>query len=310
VGALIDLNDANPTLAQIEANLSVVGQVATAAAVDAAAETNTLSALVVSKAVAAVDPVSGFAVADGSNTGITTDIPGTTRIRVATDLFAIVAIGAVQAQFGVTVTAYKSATGTATLSLADINGILANRINATPGSASIQELKEWETLLSYIATGLNGNVSSAYASTSDFTQFGSAGAAVQTRNASYPLASIGQLTGGLSSLLGAPPCGSIGTPAVTAVTNSSYSANLSASGTIIVWGTGFSSGGGNSIRLTPSAGILPPLNLGATTGGYFWNLSGDQINASLPSGVPAGQWLVSVTNSCGATSAGFAVNLH
>ncbi len=180
---------------------------------------------------------------------------------------------------------------------------------AAPAGMGIQELKEWTALLSYLQAGLKGNISSAYASSSDFTRFGSAGAAVQTRNASYPLASIGQFTGTLSTLLGAPPCASIGTPVVSLVTNATYGANLPAAGTIIVWGTGFSPGGGNAIHLT-RVGATDSLTLDANTGNYFWNLSANQINATLVSGMAPGQWLISVRNSCGATSADFAVTLQ
>ena len=55
-------------------------------------------------------------------------------------------------------------------------------------------------LLSYVATGLHGSINSDYASTTNFVQFGSFGAAVQTRNSTYPLASIGQLMGTLGGL--------------------------------------------------------------------------------------------------------------
>ena len=64
-GAMVKLNDVNPTNAQIMANLGALGQVAGAAA----AGTTTLSALVVSKAIAAIDTVAGFASSDGANTG-------------------------------------------------------------------------------------------------------------------------------------------------------------------------------------------------------------------------------------------------
>ena len=59
-------------------------------------------------------------------------------------------------------------------------------------------------LLSYLGKGLGGSISSEYASTANFTQFGIFGAAVQIRNASYPLASIGQFIGTLSTLQAAP----------------------------------------------------------------------------------------------------------
>src|SRR5207253_2704221 len=128
---------------------------------------------------------------------------------------------------------YKSATGATALSGADLTGILANRISSAPATAAVQELKAWMALLSYLGTGLRGIITSAYASTSDFTQFGGFGTAVQTRNASYPIVGIAQLTGTLTGLQGAPPCTASATPIVGAVTNESYGDHLSASGTII-----------------------------------------------------------------------------
>ena len=55
-------------------------------------------------------------------------------------------------------------------------------------------------LLSYVTTGLGGSISSDYASTTNFTQFGSFGAAVRTRDANYPIANIGQLMTTLGGL--------------------------------------------------------------------------------------------------------------
>ncbi len=188
-------------------------------------------------------------------------------------------------------------------------GLLANRINAAPAGTGIQELKEWMALLSYLQSGLKGNIPSAYASTSDFTQFSSAGAAVLTRNASYPLANIAQLSGALSSLLGVPPRALNGTPVVTSVTTGSYATNLSATGTIVVWGFGFTPGGGNSIQMT-RVGATDSVTLSASTGNYFWNLSANQINAALPSGMAAGQWLLSIKDACGATSGTTSVTLQ
>ena len=177
---------------------------AAAAAADSAAGTATLSALVVSKAVAAIDTVAGFAPGDAACTGSAADLPGTSRVRLAADLYTILLLGAVQSQFGVAITAYKSATGTTTLSGADLAGVLGNRINAAPASSGVQELKEWMALLSYVGTGLGGSITSDYASTANFTQFSTFGAAIQTRNATYPIASIGQFIGTLASLQGAP----------------------------------------------------------------------------------------------------------
>ena len=59
-------------------------------------------------------------------------------------------------------------------------------------------------LLSYLGAGLGGHITSSYASSSNFTQFSGFGAAVRTRNATYPLASLGQLLTTLGGLKGAP----------------------------------------------------------------------------------------------------------
>jgi 2',3'-cyclic-nucleotide 2'-phosphodiesterase (5'-nucleotidase family) len=199
-GAMVRLNDAAPSAA----NLGALGQVAAAAAADSAQHTKSVSALIVSKAVAAVATVSGFSPADAANVGAAAPLDGTARVRVAVDLFAVLLLGAVESQFGVAITPFQSATGPATLSSADLPGILANRIDASPATAGVQELKEWMALLSYLETGLNGTVSPAYASTPDFTQFATFGPAVQIRNATYPLASIGQFLATASSLQSGP----------------------------------------------------------------------------------------------------------
>lgn len=306
-GALVKLNDPSPTTAQIFANLGVLGETGLAAFADSIAGTHTLSSLVVSKAVAAIDTVSAFDPADSANIGPTVDLTASSRARAATDLFGVLALGAVQAQFGVNVIVYKSATGATTLSGADLSGILANRINAAPAGPGIQELKAWTALLSYIGTGLKGSVPAAYASSSDFTQVSTFGTAVQTRSASYPLAGIGQFVGTVAGLKGTPVCGPAA-PVIAAVTNGAYGASLSSPGSIIVWGTGFTPGGGNSIRLSP--GPLYSIPLDITTGAYFWDLSGNQINAAVTSRLFPGQWTVTVKNACGVTSAAFPISIQ
>jgi 2',3'-cyclic-nucleotide 2'-phosphodiesterase (5'-nucleotidase family) len=198
--AMVALNDASPGPSQIATNLGVLGQVAVAAA----AGTSTVTALVVSKAVAAVDSVAGFSPGDGANLGVPTALADGTRIRAAVDFYAVLLIGAVQSQFGVAITPYQAATGTEVLSSANLAAILGNRIDAAPGSAGVQELKEWMALLSYETTGLGGVIGTLYASTGNFSQFPSFGAAVQNRNAGYPLASIGQMAGTLAALAAAP----------------------------------------------------------------------------------------------------------
>jgi hypothetical protein len=309
-GALVELNDPAPTADQIAANLTVLGEVANEALADARAGTNTLSALISSKAVAAINTVSAFATADGANTGTVTDLTGSSRVRVASDVFALLALGPVESQLGTTITVYKSATGSATLSGSDTAGLLANRIMATPTSSSPQELKQWMALLTYLTGGLKGSITSAYSSTPDFTEFNTFGAAVQTRNASYPLAAIAQLNATLAGLQGsAAACTSTAKPTVAAVTSANYGAALSAGGTIIVWGTGFSPVGGNSIRLTPAA-AGSPVTLNISSGTYFWDLSQYQINLNLGNATTPGQWTLTAQNACGATSAGFPVTLQ
>jgi ribonuclease Z len=120
-------------------------------------------------------------------------------------------------------------------------------------------------------------------------------------------------------------CGSPNTPAITAVTGPDYSNTLSASGTVIVWGTGFSSAGGNSLIFT-KAPLAPPAGGGsgpggpgnsaaptvfdASTGLNFWNASTSQINAALGGLIAAGQWNVVVKNACGVTSPTFSVTIR
>lgn len=306
-GALVRLNDAKPSPGQIAANLATVAQVGTAAAIDAFAGGITLNTLVVSKAIAAIDTISSFAPSDVSNTGTATELSSTARVRVVTDLYALLLLGAVEGQFGTRITAYKSPTGLVILSGADLSGLLANRVNAAPGGPGVQELKEWQALLSYFGTGLKGSITTTYASTPNFTQFPTFGAAVKTRNASYPLAGIGQFVGTLSGLQGAPLCSA--SPAIGAITNAEYGDRISSSGTIIVWGTGFFPGGGNSITLTGPL-LSDPVTLSARSGTYFWDLSGNQINATLPAALSPGQWTASVKNACGTASAEFPITIQ
>jgi 2',3'-cyclic-nucleotide 2'-phosphodiesterase (5'-nucleotidase family) len=193
--AMVKLNDSAPTNAQIATNLGALGEVAIAAATGHAAS------LIVSKAVAAIDTVSGFAPGDLENTGTATALNGATRVRAVVDLYAVLLLGAVQSQYGIAITPYAAATGPTPLAGA---AILANRIDAAPATAGTQELKEWMALLSYVATGLGGSISSDYASTTNFTQFGTFGVAVRTRDANYPIANIGQLISTLVGLQAAP----------------------------------------------------------------------------------------------------------
>ncbi len=198
--AMIDLNDANPDSAEISANLIALGDVGTAALYGS----RQVSALVVSKAVDAIGTVSGFAATDGTSSAQPTPLTGSTRVRTSVDLYALLLLNAVEAEFGVTITPYQSATGSTALSAADFPTLLGNRIDAAPATSGVQELKEWMALLSDVGTGLRGTIGPQYASTADFTQFSTFGTAVTTRNASYPLAAIGQLAGTVAGLEQAP----------------------------------------------------------------------------------------------------------
>ena len=117
------------------------------------------------------------------------------------------------------------------------------------------------------------------------------------------------MAGTLGGLQGALQCNSPSRPVVAAVTNETYGGGISATGTIIVWGTGIFPGGGNAINLT-RVGSPESITLDAGSGSYFWDLSANQINAAVASKIAAGQWLLSVRNACGAASANFAVTIQ
>ncbi|HEX3581592.1 MAG TPA: metallophosphoesterase, partial [Thermoanaerobaculia bacterium] len=195
--AIVTLNDTNPTAAQKAANVTAFGKVAAAAIVS----NQQVSALIAQKAVGAIDTISGFSPADAENTGATTTI-ASGRIRTTADLYAILLLQAVQAQYGIQITPYQTATGTTVLST--IPAILGNRIDIAPATAGVQEMKEWMALLSYVGSGLHGTIGPEYASDVNFTDFPTFGAAVKTRNASYPLPQIGQLIATESALSKAP----------------------------------------------------------------------------------------------------------
>lgn len=198
--AMIALNDTSPNTSQAAANLTALGEVAYAALYG----TSSVSALVLTKAIAAIDRLSGFAPTDLKNVGAVTELSSASRIRVAVDLYALLLLNAVQSQYGITITPYQAATGTTTLGTSDLPTLLGNRIDAAPSVTGVQELKEWMALLSNVGTNLAGVIGPEYASTTNFTEFSSYGAAVQTRNSTYPLASIAQLVRTVSALRQAP----------------------------------------------------------------------------------------------------------
>jgi hypothetical protein len=89
------------------------------------------------------------------------------------------------------------------------------------------------------------------------------------------------------------------TPVLTAVTNSSYSATLSGTGTISVWGQGFSESGGNSLVFQRSG--FQDVVFSETDGFYFWDYTPGQINASLGGLLASGAWTLTVHSACSAT---------
>jgi 2',3'-cyclic-nucleotide 2'-phosphodiesterase (5'-nucleotidase family) len=214
--AMVQLADASYSASSPDlANLPVLATVAADAAADAAQGSHSLDTLLVNAAIAAVSQVSSFAASDPTCVGSATALSGSARYRVAADLYCVFMMGAIQSQFGVTITPYAAATGTAVLSESDLAGAMANRINATPGAAALVELKEWEALLTFLTTagssgGLGGSIGVAYASTATFTDFTDSsafGTAVTTRNADYGSAVLpmaGQLAGTLQTLTAAP----------------------------------------------------------------------------------------------------------
>ena len=202
--AMVKLNDAAPSPAQIATNLASLGQVAAAAAADAATGTTSLIQIISAKAVGAIATVTGFAPSDAANIGAPTLLPASGRVRVVVDLFTLLLVNGVGTELGLNVTAYQASTGGVVLSAANLPAVLQNRLDAQPMTPGVQELKAWMALLFYIRSGLGGTIGPGYLSTSNFTQFGSFGVAVTNRNAAYPLAMIAQLAVTLGGLQNAP----------------------------------------------------------------------------------------------------------
>ena len=107
-------------------------------------------------------------------------------------------------------------------------------------------------------------------------------------------------------------CSSATSPAAAAVTDDSYKTRLSTNSVIIVWGTGFSPEGGNSLRFTRAGATGPPapVVLDDSTGLLFWDKSPAQINAALGGKLSVGPWMMTVRNACGVSSAALAITLQ
>ena len=87
-------------------------------------------------------------------------------------------------------------------------------------------------------------------------------------------------------------------PVLNAATDPDGSGNISASGTIIAWGQGFTPSGGNTLVFQRSG--VSDVVLSESNGNYFWDYSSGQINASLR-GLIAGVWTLSVHSACSAS---------
>lgn len=133
----------------------------------------------------------------------------------------------------------------------------------------------------------------------DQTGGGAAGIISRTVAAGYkgPLQVGTDLTSiGIGAAITVKSCASTATPAITAITNSSYQPALTTGGTVVVWGNDFSVGG-DSLVWTPAIG--PSVTLSDSGPGYFWDQSTGQINATLSSAITPGQWYVQVQTGCG-----------
>lgn len=194
-GAMVRLGDPDPDPGRIAANLALLGQVAAAAARDAATGTTEVEALLMAKARAAVGEVRAFDPADPACTGPAATL-GPGRVRIALDLYALLGFEHAQSMFGLHTALYRAPQGDDRLSgatPAGLKAILANRIGTAPGG-SFLELKDWMAVLSYLATPAakgghfqEGRITREYGSSADYRRFPAFGAAVQTRNADYPL---------------------------------------------------------------------------------------------------------------------------
>jgi len=97
-------------------------------------------------------------------------------------------------------------------------------------------------------------------------------------------------------------------PVIAAVTDSNYGQNISSNGTIIVWGSGFTPSGGNSIQLVRDG--YDTVTIDENDGSDFWDQSSDQINVVPGGRVPPGDWDVVARNICGTPTRQFQITVH
>jgi hypothetical protein len=96
-----------------------------------------------------------------------------------------------------------------------------------------------------------------------------------------------------------PGCVQDTAPVLAAVTDSNYGPTLSANGTIVLWGQGFSESGGNTVLFQRSG--YQDVEYSENDGLYYWDNATDQVNASLGGLLASGTWTAIVHSACSAT---------
>jgi hypothetical protein len=88
-------------------------------------------------------------------------------------------------------------------------------------------------------------------------------------------------------------------PTLSAITNANYSAFISGTDTIVVWGQTFMDSGGNSLVFQRSG--YPDVVMSESSGSSFWDYSTGRINATLTGQLASGTWALTVHNACSPT---------
>jgi hypothetical protein len=97
-------------------------------------------------------------------------------------------------------------------------------------------------------------------------------------------------------------------PVVAAVTDSNYQSTLYADSTIVIWGSGFTATGGNTVQLQRPG--YADVWLYEGDGHYYWDQSTGQINSSLDNRAAPGPWTVTVRDATSAPSYPFNITIN
>lgn len=98
-------------------------------------------------------------------------------------------------------------------------------------------------------------------------------------------------------------------PLLAAVTDSKSAGAITAGGTIVVWGQGFTPSGGNSLVFQRTG--FPDVVLSEASGSSFWDYSASQINAAIDGALAPGTWTLTVHSACsGSPSNGLSVTIR